>query len=241
MPQSDLYVGLSAQMALQRRLDSIANNVANASTAGFRAEEISFEELLSNKGSEPVSFVSRGATHIVTSAGELTATSNPLDVAINGNSWFAIRTSTGTAYTRDGRIRMTNEGTLTTMTGQPFLDAGGAPVQIDPTAGPPTIGRDGTIMQGKNRLGAIGLFRMVPGAKLERAEGASVVSDRPPVPELDFIKNGIVQGFVEKSNVNPVLEMTHLIAVQRAFESVSNAMRDSDLSMQDTLKALAGS
>lgn len=241
MSQSDIYVTLSAQMALQRRLDSIANNVANASTAGFRAEEISFEELLSDKGSQPVSFVSRGATHIVTSGGELTPTSNPLDVAVNGNSWLAIQSANGTTYTRDGRMRMTSEGALTTMTGQPFLDAGGAPVQIDPTAGPPTIGRDGSIMQGKNKLGALGLFRMAPDAKLERADGASITPDRPPVPELDFVKNGVVQGFVEKSNVNLVLEMTHLIGVQRAFEAVSNAMRDSDLSMQDTLKALAGS
>jgi flagellar basal-body rod protein FlgF len=241
MPQSDLYVALSAQLALQRRLDSIANNVANASTAGFRAEEISFEEMLSDKSADPVSFVSRGATHLVTTGGELTPTSNPLDVAINGNAWLAIRAGNGVSYTRDGRMRMTSEGTLTTMSGQPFLDAGGAPVQLDPQAGPPTIGRDGTISQGKNKLGSLGLFRMAPGAKLERAEGASVVPDQPAVPELDFVKNGVVQGFVEKSNVNPVTEMTRLIAVQRRFEAVTNAMRDSEVSMQDTLKALAGS
>jgi flagellar basal-body rod protein FlgF len=78
-------------------------------------------------------------------------------------------------------------------------------------------------------------------AKLTRAEGASVVSDIPPTPELDFINNGVVQGYVEKSNVNPMLEMTHLITIQRNFEAVSTMLRDTEGSLDDSLKTIAGS
>jgi flagellar basal-body rod protein FlgF len=79
------------------------------------------------------------------------------------------------------------------------------------------------------------------GAKLTRAEGASVVSDVAPVPELDYLRTGIVQGYVEKSNVNPILEMTHLTTLQRSFDAVSNVLQQTESSMQDSLKTLAGS
>jgi flagellar basal-body rod protein FlgF len=238
--QSNIYVGLSAQLALQRRLDALANNMANVTTAGFRAEAMSFEELLSPNGPDSVSFVSKGENHLSLKNGELTQTGNALDVAVRGDSWLAIRTPTGTAYTRDGRMQMTSEGVLTTLTGQPFLDAGGSPLQLDPNGPPPVINKAGTVEQGGNNVGALGLYRMPRGAKLTRAEGASVISDVPPVAELDFINNGVVQGYVEKSNVNPVLEMTHLITIQRNFEAVSTMLRETETTLQDSLKALAG-
>jgi len=239
--QSNIYVGLSAQLALQRRLETLANNMANMSTAGFRAEEMSFEELVTPNRKDPVSFVSRGENHLSTKTGELTQTGNPLDVAVRGNAWLAIRTPDGVAYTRDGRMRMTTEGTLTTLSGYPFLDAGGTPLQLDPTKPPPIINKAGTVEQEGNNLGALGLYRMPRGAKLTRAEGASVLSDMPPTPELDFISNGVAQGFVESSNINAVLEMTHLITIQRNFEAVSSMLRDTELSLQDSLRTLSGS
>jgi flagellar basal-body rod protein FlgF len=239
--QSNIYVALSAQMALQRRLDTLANNVANTSTVGFRGEEMSFEELVSPPGSDPVSFVSKGENHISTKTGEVTQTGNPLDVAVRGNAWLAIQTPTGVAYTRDGRMQMTKEGVLTTLDGYPFLDAGGVPVQLNPTDPPPTINKAGTIEQAGNNLGALGLYRMPQGAKLTRAQGVAVVSDVPPTAELDFLNNGVVQGYVEKSNVNPILEMTHLITIQRNFQAVSTMMNDTESSLTDALKTLAGS
>ena len=113
--QSSMYVALSAQMALQRRLDTLANNVANTNTVGFRGDEMSFEELVSPPGTEPTSFVSKGETHISTKTGEITQTGNPLDVAVRGDAWLAIQTPSGVAYTRDGRMQMTKEGVLTTL------------------------------------------------------------------------------------------------------------------------------
>lgn len=239
--QSNIYVTLSAQLALQRRLDTLANNVANASTAGFRADVITFEQLLSQSSSDPVHFVSRGETHISTAAGELSKTDNALDVALKGNSYLSVQTPNGQVYTRDGRMQMLPTGTLATLNGDPFLDVSGSPIQLDPSGGPPVIGRDGSIVQSGRHIGTLGLFRMSPEANLARGVGASVIPDITPQPDLDFNSSGILQGYIEKSNVNPVLEMTHLIAVQRSFEAVSNVMHDSESSLQDAIKILSGS
>ena len=238
--QSNIYVALSAQMALQRRLDALASNVANANTVGYRAEEMSFEELVSKQSTDSTSFVSKGESHLSTKAGELTYTGNPLDVAIRGKAWLAIQTPNGVAYTRDGRMQMNSEGMLSTIEGYPVLDAGGVPVQLNPNDPPPVINKAGTIEQAGNNLGALGLYRMPEGAKLTRGAGVSVTSDLPPIAELDFLHNGVAQGYVEKSNVNPILEMTHLITIQRNFQAVSTMMSDTENSMQDAIKALSG-
>ncbi len=239
--QSKIYVAMSAQLSLNRRLETVANNVANASTAGFRAEEVSFEELMSKVSGESVSYVSRGKTHLSMAAGEMTSTGNPLDIAVRGEAWFGIETANGTAYTRDGRLRMDPDGTLRTLSGFPMLDSSGSPLQLDPNGPTPLIAGDGTVTQGSRRLGAVGLFRMDPNANLVRGEGASVIPDVVPTPELDFAASGVVQGFVEKSNVNGITEMSRLIAIQRAFEAVSGTISDMETAQQDAIRILSGS
>lgn len=236
--QSSLYVSLSAQLSLQRRLDTIANNVANANTAGFRSEEVKFEQLLSRTPADPVAFASKGDTYLSRRTGELVKTDNALDVAVNGDAWLAINTPGGTVYTRDGRMRITEAGELQTLNGHPVLDVGGAPIQLDPAAGPLQIARDGMITQNGRQIGAIGLFSIDSKAKLTRAENAGVVPDLPAIPALDFSKVGVTQGFVERSNVNPVLEMTRLIGVSRAFDAVTAAMTESETSLRDAVKTL---
>src|SRR5688572_2790534 len=108
--QGNLYVGLSAQISLQRRLETVANNVANASTAGFRAEEVKFEHLLSRVSADPVAYATSGQTYLSRKSGELVRTDNMLDVAVQGEAWLAVQAPTGTAYTRDGRMKMTDTG-----------------------------------------------------------------------------------------------------------------------------------
>lgn len=236
--ESSLYVSLSAQLALQRRLDTIAGNVANATTAGFRAEEVRFESLLSRTPSEPVAFASIGDTYLSRRAGEFVKTDNSLDIAVQGNAWLAISTPAGPVYTRDGRMRMTDTGELQTLNGHPILDVGGAPIQLDPAGGPMQIARDGMITQNGRQIGAIGLFAIEDNAKLTRYENSGVVPDQPATPALDFSKVGISQGFVERSNVNPVLEMTRLIGVSRAFDAISAAIAESENSLRDAVKTL---
>jgi flagellar basal-body rod protein FlgF len=97
---SNVYVGLSAQISLQRRLETIANNVANASTAGFRAEEVKFESVLSRVNPDPVSYASAGKPYLSRKSGEIVRTDNLFDVAVQGDAWLAIQTPGGTVYTR---------------------------------------------------------------------------------------------------------------------------------------------
>jgi flagellar basal-body rod protein FlgF len=236
--QGNLYVGVSAQVALQRRLETIAHNVANASTAGFRAEEVRFETLLSQTGLDPVAFAIAGPSFLSRRSGELVRTDNMFDVAVEGDAWLAIQTPAGQVYTRDGRMKMAPTGELQTLNGHPVLDAGGAPMLLDPNAGPPRIARDGTVTQANRQLGAIGLFSIDSAANLARFENSGVIPDRPATPVLDFTRAGMQQGFIENANVNAVMEMTRLISITRAFEMVSASLTASETSLQEAIKTL---
>ncbi len=236
--QSNFYVGAAGQMAIEKRLQTVANNIANMNTAGFRADGVSFDTVLSNTGAEPVAFSGPGNSYISRRAGEVTKTDNPLDVAVQGDAWLGIRTASGIAYTHDGRLKISQTGDVQTLNNDPVLDAGGAPLTLDPGAGPPTISSDGMMTQNGHQSGAIGLFSIDPTAKLTRASNSAVIPDQAATPVLDFTATGVVQGFVEGSNVNPVLEMAKLIEIQRALESMTNMNQAADTSLQDAVKTL---
>jgi len=238
--QNQLYVSLSAQVALEKRLTTVATNVANLGTAGYRAEEVSFSALVSRAGDQSVAFASSGTNYINRQSGPVTRTDNPLDVAVSGDAWLAIQTPKGTVYTRDGRLKMQPSGALESIDGYPVLDAGNTPLLLDPDGGPPTIAKDGMITQGGQQLGAIGLFTIDPAAKLGRFENSGVTTDRPATPVLDFSGTGVEQGFVEGANVNPVMEMAKLMSLTRNYESVANAISSSESSLKDAIKTLGG-
>jgi flagellar basal-body rod protein FlgF len=239
--QNGLYVSLSAQVALERRLEMIANNVANMNTVGYRAEGVSFETEVAKAGDNRIAYVSGGSSFISRQTGASIKTGNPLDLAIQGSGWFAISTAEGTVYTRDGRMRLAETGALETLNGDAVLDAGGAPILLSTSAGPPTISGDGMITQDGKQVGAIGLFAIDDDAKLTRAENSAVIPDKPATPILDFTQNGVTQGFLEGSNVNPIQEMTKLIAVTREFDSVTQQVTQTEASVQEAIKTLGSS
>ena len=236
--QNGLYVALSAQISLEKRLETIANNVANMNTVGFRADGVSFATELAKAGDNNIAYVSSGATFISRQSGSSTKTDNPFDVAVQGDGWLGINTVNGAAYTRDGRMKISETGALQTLTGNAVLDAGGAPIIIDPNSGAPSISGDGMISQNGKQAGAIGLFKIDDDAKLTRTENSGVIPDKAPTPILDFTQNGIVQGYVEGSNVNPIEEMTKLITVTRAFDGVNSQVSETETSMLDAIKTL---
>jgi flagellar basal-body rod protein FlgF len=238
--ENGLYVALSAQVALQRRLDTIAHNVANLNTPGFRADGVMFESQLAKAGDNRLAYVSPGTGYIARRAGPLIPTDNPLDTAVQGEGWFAITSGDKTVYTRDGRMQLDETGGLLSMTGAPILDVGGAPIQLDPAAGAPTISKDGMITQAGRQVGAIGLFLLDADAKLTRAGTSGFTSDKPAQPVLDFNTNSIVQGAIEGANVNPVEEMTKLITITRAFDGVASEVSQTENSLQDAIKTLGG-
>ena len=239
--QNGLYVAVSAQVALERRMETIADNIANMSTVGYRATGVSFAAEMARAGEATLNYVSSGADYLSRRVGGLVKTDNPLDFAVQGDGWFGIQTPMGTAYTRDGRARIDESGMLRTLNGDPILDAGGAPIVVDSASGPLTVSADGMISQDGRQVGAIGLFAIDADAKLRRTEGSGVVPDKPARPILDFSRNGVVQGAVESSNVDPVREMTRLIDVSRAFDGVAALASQSESSLQDAIKALGSS
>lgn len=239
--QDGLYVALSAQIALQRRLETIADNMANVSTVGFRSTGIRFEDVVSGLGSESVAFTSPGNTYLPDQSGPLRETGSPFDFAIEGDAWFAVQTPAGIVMTRDGRFTMLDNGDLVTLEGYPVLDPGGAGLQLDPLGGAPSAGADGILRQNDQLMGAIGLYTFEPGENFTRYGGSGIVPSAPPVPVVDRADIGVAQGFLEDSNVNPMHEMTRLIMVQRAFENAAALIRDSESSFDDAIKTLGGS
>lgn len=233
-----LYVALSAQMATEKRLTTIANNVANMNTPGYRAEEIKFESIMSENGAKDVAFSSTGESYTSRKAGSVTYTNSPNDVAIEGPAWLAIQTPAGVAYTRDGRLHVTAEGRVVTVNNYSVLDQGGTAVLVNPDQGPLKIGTDGTITQGTNQVGTIGMFDISPMAKLTRYDNAAVIPDRPATAVVDYNSNVMRQGYVEGSNVDPIMEMTRLITVQRAFESAASAISEQETTSVDSIRAL---
>jgi len=236
--QSGIYVALSSQMALDKRLTTIADNVANAGTTGFRATGVKFEDIVSGLSDKSVSFVSTGDTYLSTQSGAFKQTGNPLDFAIKGDAWFAIETPQGPVMTRDGRFTMLDTGELVSLEGYPVLDAGGAPIQLNPLAGPPLAGSDGTLRQNGQMVGALGLYEFQPGPNFTRFGNSGIVPTGQPDAIVDRMDVGVAQGFIENSNVNPVLEITRLIQVQRAFEQVSSLIRDSESALDQAISTL---
>lgn len=242
--QSGIYVGVSSQMALERRLTTIADNIANMNTAGFRATEVKFDEVLSKTGNDinaKIAFVSQGNDYLSTRAGEVQQTGNPLDFAVKGDAWFSIDTPAGQVLTRDGRFSMTQNGDLVSTQGYPVLDAGGAPIQLNANGGTPTVGADGRITQDGRVVSSIGVFTADLTKGFLRYENSGVIATDTPQSVTDSSDVGVMQGFVEGSNVNAVAEMTQLIQVNRAFEGISSLLQSSENTFTSAIKTLGGS
>lgn len=236
-----LTVGLSAQIALEKRLTTIASNIANTRTVGFRAAEVTFEDAIARRqttdGMSSVAFASDGAEFVNTEAGGFEKTGSPLDFAINGDAWFALETPAGIAVTRDGRFTITGQGAIVSLAGHPVLDPGGAPLEVNPRGGPLEVGADGFIRQDGAQVGALGLYAFEPGPDFVRHGDSGILADAAPDPVIDAPDVTVVQGYVEQSNVDPVEELTQLIMVQRSFDNAAGMIRSTEESLTKLINA----
>src|SRR6476469_2482248 len=226
--QSALYVGLSAQVALEKRLQTIAHNVANVNTSGFRTDVVKFEPVLSKTAANDGEISSRCENICSREAGKITETGNPLDVAVVGQGWIAFAGPNGTVYTRDGRLQIAANGDLQTVSGFPVVDSGGAQIMLDPNGGPVSISRSGAITQDNNALGTIGLFNIPADADLDRYGNSGVTPDRPATAIGDFSRDGFEQGYVEGSSANPMMELTKLMSASRAFDGTNSMIEGTE-------------
>lgn len=223
-------VGLSAQQVLRQRMDTTANNLANMTTAGFKAERLVTRELSERPAAahdtpQEIAFVDAWMLQRDFSTGPLEQTGNPLDMAIEGEGFFVVQTADGEAYTRDGRFAMDTQGRVITRSGDIVLGEGG-PITIDPNGGPISISREGSITQNE---ALVGTFRAVafdtPAALEKIGENLWRATDEAPRPPEN---SRIAAGFVEGSNVNPVAELTQMIEISRAYQAVSKMISQSD-------------
>jgi flagellar basal-body rod protein FlgF len=235
-----LYVALSGQVATERRLTTIADNIANMNTAGFRQVGVRFSELVDGVGKAKESFVAPGVTVLSEKQGAFEATGNQLDFAINGNGWFMVQTPAGEAMTRDGRFKVNIDGALSNLDGYPVLDQGGAPVQVNLTAGPVAADASGILFQKNAIVGSVGVFDYSAPDETLRSGSLSFVPDGEVTPAADRSDFSVQQGFVEKSNVDAVEQISKLITVQRSFEQTGNLIQQSESSLAEAIRLLGG-
>lgn len=221
-----LLVSLSQQMAASRAMDVIANNLANVSTPAFKREQMKFEELVAQvrpsegeTGPQAVSFVQDKGVVRDLSEGRIDTTNAPFDLAIKGHGYFVIQTPTGNAYTRDGHFTLDPNGQIVTEDGDPVLGSGG-PITISQNDGDIHIAADGTV-SGQN--GQIGQVQMVDFAD-DRAlvkQGSNLYSTTQQ-PQSPPTTTTMIQGSLEGSNVEPVVEISHMIEVMRAYQATAS-------------------
>jgi flagellar basal-body rod protein FlgF len=215
-----IYLSMSGAKATMQRQDTLANNLANVSTTGFRAELQAFRAVpVQGSGASTRVYALETTTGYDSSQGAITATGRNLDVAVKGNSWLSVQALDGTeAYTRGGALELSNDGTLTTRGGLPVLGDGG-PLQV-PANAVVSIGADGTVSaKGANgRSSAIGKLKLVtPEAALTRGEDGLFRAASGDLSADDTAR--VQDGALEGSNVSPVETMVAMISAARQFEA----------------------
>ena len=230
-------ISLSRQVALQRQMDVVANNMANINTTGFKAEDLLFEPYKMPvaadndfAGDQTLAYTEDWATIHNMTNGPMDQTGNPLDVALMGSGFLTVSTPNGDRYTRAGSLAINTQGTLVDLAGNPVLSTSG-PVQFDAADTDITISKDGTISTSQGAKGKLAIAEFAdPQTQLTR-EGNNLWVGTGGQPAVN---TSVIQGSIERSNVSPVNELAQMIRVQRAYEQLADLM-----SRQDDLRAAA--
>jgi flagellar basal-body rod protein FlgF len=231
------YTTLTRQSGLMREMRLVANNIANAATTGYRQEGLIFSEYV--KSVDGGSSLSMGQGNIQNTSfaqGGLTQTGGTFDFAIEGDGFFLIETPGGERLTRSGHFSPNAEGDLVTMDGFRVLDAGGAPLFVPADAGDLAVASDGTISVDGAPLGQIGIVAPIDVTGLIREDGVMFRADDGYEPAENA---QVLQGFVEDSNVNAVLQITRMIEVQRAYELGASFLEAEDERIRAALTSIS--
>lgn len=228
------YIALSRQTALWRQMETVANNLANVNTPGYRAQDLMFTEHLAKTYNSDTSFrenlnyVQDFGVVTDLAAGTVSQTENPMDLAIEDKGFFVVETPDGPRYTRAGRFVLDDQGQLVNSAGLPVLSTNDTPFFIAPNEGQFTVAKDGTISTENGPIGRIKVVTFDDEQKLKRAAGGLY---EPGIDQTPTDAEGprIAQGALEGSNVNGVLEMTRMIDVQRNYMHSQNLIeREND-------------
>ncbi|MGE3143814.1 MAG: flagellar basal-body rod protein FlgF, partial [Hyphomonadaceae bacterium] len=229
------------QRVLQRRMEITANNLANMTTSGFKADmlitdDVSRQPAASADEPRDIRFVRDITVGRDMRQGAISLTGEAFDVALDGEGFFMVMGPAGVSYTRNGAFTMSGEGALVTGDGYPVLDSGGAPIVLDPQGGPPAIGHDGAVTVGGNEVGRIGVAAFARPGALERAGDSLWLANGQAPGEFT---GRVIQGALESSNVSPVSEITRMIEISRAYENAARIVSNADQTRQRALERLA--
>lgn len=218
--ENPTYLVLSRMVAQTNAMNVIANNIANASTPGFKATNMQFASYVTPTGSmipggSSLAFADDDGSWRDTATGTVKNTGSALDLAITGDGYFQVKTPNGNRLTRDGAFGLLPDGTLATASGSQVLDTSGAPITVPPTAGTLTITADGTINGGAGQIGQIGVVDVADPQSLRAAGDNQFISNAPTTPAT---RPGIVQGALEQSNVSPVMMITKMMETSQNFQ-----------------------
>ncbi len=249
-----IWVPVSGQVAQERKIETIANNVANSNSVGFKRDDAVFKEHLTEfeKPSFDIDIprndfsnadmhqtrdlqqgkVNSAGTYSDFSQGEVVPTNGPLDFAINGNGFFVIETPQGVRYTRKGNFNINGEGTMVTDRGYPVLskipstNSENASLTF-PQKGAIQVDAKGNITQNGKSAGKLAIAEFSDVHALKKEASGLFVAQADHIPQ-ESTKSVCLQGSLEQSNVNPILEMTELIKAHRQFETMQKAIQAYD-------------
>lgn len=226
--ENTIYVGLSRQLALQEHMQIVSNNIANMTTVGYRGQNMMFTEYLSNpqgkvdNPKDPLSMVLDYGQYQVTRPGPLKNTGNSFDVALSGPGFFGVQTADGLQYTRAGNFALNASGELVTAAGLPVAGSGGGAIVVPRGAREVKIAQDGTVSTDQGQIGQIMVteFDNLQDLKPSGENTYKAANGGQPATGTK-----VMQGMVEGSNVQPVVEMTRMIDISREYQSIQRMLQ----------------
>lgn len=222
------YIALSVQSALRRQMDIIAHNIANVQTGAFKSEKPLFVEALDEQGD--IAYVEDYGVTRDMRPGPLTVTGGPLDLTVQGDGFLVVEVGTDFRYTRNGHLQLNEDRELVTSTGYHVMDIDDRKIEIPLGEDQLTISPDGTISGDIGPIARIGLVEFDNPLLLERAADSLYVASAEPIESTE---TSLLQGTLEDSNVMPIIEITDMINVLRAYQMNSKLTEtDHELTMK---------
>ena len=230
------YLAVNRQIGLRAEMQTVANNIANLGTTGYRREGMAFtEHVVAVAGGESVSMADLGARFASDLAGEVTITGGRLDLAIEGDGYFLLQAGDENVLSRAGAFQLAGDGFVTTPSGDRLLDAGGAPIAIPPGTTEIQVGADGTISADGQPVGQVALVD-APPERMARHGNTAFRVEGDAYEAVAAVK--IRQGALERSNVDPIGEIARMIEVSRAYEMAQSVIADEDERVREAIRKL---
>jgi flagellar basal-body rod protein FlgF len=235
--ENPIYIGLSRQAQLRREIGVVANNIANMDTTAFK-RQININQAYNERirHGEKLAFVIDISTALDLQEGGFKVTGNSMDVALRGQGYFQVDDGASVKYTRNGSFALDDQNRLVTQQGNLVLDDQARPIVVPGGGTSLNIAGDGSITYDDVEIGRLGVVEFQNPEDLKASRDSMFISDEPPQPAED---TRVIQGSLETSNVNPIVEMTEMIEIHRTYESVKRLMDQENERQKQVAQRLA--